>query len=72
MTDDSRPTEWISTKEAVELTGYHPVHVRGLLREGRIEGREFGRDWMTEVRGSPDRQTPRRPVWVSAPGPGTL
>jgi excisionase family DNA binding protein len=44
--EDFNPTEWITTKEAAELTGYHTVHVRRLLREGRVEGKKFGRDWM--------------------------
>jgi excisionase family DNA binding protein len=46
MTDDFNPVEWITTAEAAELTGYHPVHIRRLMREGLIEGKKFGRDWM--------------------------
>jgi excisionase family DNA binding protein len=48
MTDDFNPTGWITTKEAAELTSYNATHVRWLIREGRIEGRKFGRDWMVQ------------------------
>jgi excisionase family DNA binding protein len=58
MTEDFNPTEWITTKEAAELTGYHAVHIRRLLREGTIEGRKFGRDWMID-RESPQEYTGR-------------
>lgn len=37
--------EWISTSEAVELSGYSPVHLRDLLRDGRIKGRKFVIVW---------------------------
>lgn len=40
MTDD-----WITTKEAVELSNYHPDHLRELIREGKIEARKFGIVW---------------------------
>jgi excisionase family DNA binding protein len=48
MVTDSDPTEWITTKEASELTGYHDTHITWLVREGRVEGRKFGRDWMVD------------------------
>jgi excisionase family DNA binding protein len=48
MPDDFNSTEWITTAEAAELTGYDPAHVRWLIREGRIYGKKFGRDWMVE------------------------
>lgn len=37
--------EWISTSAAVELSGYSPVHLRDLLRDGRIKGRKFVIVW---------------------------
>lgn len=40
MTDD-----WITTREAVELSGYHPDHLRRLIRAGDIEARKFGIVW---------------------------
>ena len=39
--------EWISTKEAAEYTGYSESNIRYLLREGKVKGRKFGRDWFT-------------------------
>lgn len=37
--------DWITTREAVELSGYSPVHLRDLLRDGRIKGRKFVIVW---------------------------
>lgn len=45
MGDAFKPTDWITTKEAAELTGYSPVTLRQFAREGRIEGIKRGRDW---------------------------
>jgi len=38
MPDDFNPTEWITTAEAAELTGYHVKYVRRLVREGKAAG----------------------------------
>ena len=48
MPEDFNPTEWITTKEAAELTGYFVTHVRHLIRKGHIKGQKFGRDWMVD------------------------
>ena len=38
---------WITTTEAVELTGYHIEYVRELARSGRVEARKVGaRAWL--------------------------
>lgn len=37
--------DWITTAEAAERSGYHPHHVRALVREGKIVGRKFGIVW---------------------------
>ena len=37
--------DWITTREAVELSGYHPDHLRRLIREGTISARKFGIVW---------------------------
>jgi len=37
--------EWITTREAIELSGYHPDHLRRLIRAGDIEARKFGIVW---------------------------
>jgi excisionase family DNA binding protein len=47
---DFNPTEWITTQEAAELTGYDVTHVRWLVRENRVIGQKFGRDWMVNRR----------------------
>ena len=46
MNQSFDPNEWITTKEAAELTGYDVTHVRWLIREERVLGQKFGRDWM--------------------------
>ena len=46
MTDTFNPSEWMTTAEAAELTGYHMAHIRRLIRGGQIKGAKFGRDWM--------------------------
>jgi len=48
MAETFNPTEWITTKEAAELTGYSSVTLRQFAREGRIKGRKWGRDWFLE------------------------
>lgn len=40
-------SEWISTREAAEYTGYTRRHICYLLSRRLIEGRKFGRDWFT-------------------------
>lgn len=35
-------TEWVSVREAVELSGYHPEYLRHLVRTGRIAGERKG------------------------------
>jgi excisionase family DNA binding protein len=37
--------DWITTAEAAELSGYHPVYLRELIRQGKIQGRKFGIVW---------------------------
>ena len=43
MTDIS---EWLTTSEAAQISGYHLNHVRRLLKSGEIEGRKWGSAWM--------------------------
>ena len=44
MPDDFNPVEWITTKEAAELT-----HIRRLVKEGKITGtKRGGRDWWVD------------------------
>ena len=61
MTDD-----WITTKEAIELSGYHPDHLRRLIRAGEVEAKKFGivwqvnrkslLDYLEEASQSPDKR----------------
>ena len=46
MPDDFNLTEWITTKEAAELTGYTTAYFRQLIGRGRLHGRKLGRDWL--------------------------
>jgi excisionase family DNA binding protein len=43
---------WLSVEEAVELSGYHPQHIRDLARDGRVTARRFGRRAWRIERGS--------------------
>lgn len=40
MTDD-----WITTTDASKLSGYHPDHIRRLIRGSRINAQKFGIVW---------------------------
>lgn len=39
-------TDWLSTQEAVKLSGYHPDHIRRLIRSGEVIARKWGNAWM--------------------------
>ena len=39
------PEEWLTTQEAAELSGYHPEHLRRLLKARTIKGQKFGPVW---------------------------
>lgn len=43
QTDDM---EWIDLQEASALAGYHPDHVKRLLRRGLVRGRKRGGWWV--------------------------
>ena len=38
--------DWISTSEAVKLSGYHVEHLRELMRYGRIKARKVVTVWL--------------------------
>ena len=40
--------DWITTEEAVSLSGYNMLHLRRLIREGKVQGQKFGRTWMVD------------------------
>jgi len=37
--------DWLTINEAAKLSGYHPEHLRELVREGKIDARKFGTVW---------------------------
>lgn len=37
--------EWLSIKQAAELSGYHPTYLRDLIRAGSLPARRFGPLW---------------------------
>ena len=39
------PTEWITTGEAAELSGYDIEYIRQMIRSGTIKASKRGRDW---------------------------
>ncbi len=41
-------TEWISVTEAANLSGYHPEHLRELIREGRVKARKVVTVWQID------------------------
>lgn len=36
----------VNTKEAAKILNVTPLHVRRLLRQGRLTGKKMGRDWV--------------------------
>jgi excisionase family DNA binding protein len=38
-------SDWVTTTEAAELSGYHSDHVRYLIAEKKIKAQKWGRDW---------------------------
>lgn len=51
MADDFNPTEWITTAEAAELTGYATAYFRQLIQRGRLHHvQKRGRDWFLSKR----------------------
>ncbi len=39
------PTDWITTTEAVEISGYHIKYIHKLLQTGKVKGHKWGRAW---------------------------
>ncbi|MBN1135366.1 MAG: helix-turn-helix domain-containing protein [Anaerolineae bacterium] len=48
MADDFNPTEWITTAEAANLTGYSVQYIRRLIKKGCIHGKKWARDWLVD------------------------
>ena len=45
MSNNFNPSEWITTAEAAELTGYTARYIRKALKRGILKGQKRGRDW---------------------------
>ena len=37
--------DWITTSEAVRLSGYNVEYLRGLARSGKVKAQKWARDW---------------------------
>lgn len=40
--------DWITTAEAARISGYHPEHIRKLIKSDRIKARKFGQVWQVD------------------------
>jgi excisionase family DNA binding protein len=38
--------EWLTVNDAAKLSGYHPEHIRRLIRQGAITAKKFSIVWM--------------------------
>ena len=38
--------EWLTTRQAAEVSGYHPDHIRRLVRAKQIKAKKWGQAWM--------------------------
>ena len=41
--------EWLTVNQAAKLSGYHPDHIRRLVRRGEIDARKFGPVWAVHL-----------------------
>jgi excisionase family DNA binding protein len=42
-------SDWVTVAEAAARTGYSQTQIRRLLREGKVLGKKFGRDWVLQL-----------------------
>ena len=47
-TENKELANWITTREAAELTGYVVVYIRNLAQKERIRAIKHGRDWLID------------------------
>ena len=38
----------LSVAEAAEISGYHPEHIRRLIREGKVKAQKFASVWQVD------------------------
>jgi excisionase family DNA binding protein len=48
MTDNFDPTQWITTGEAAELTGYSASNFRKAIGKRLLRAQKHGRDWFLD------------------------
>ena len=48
MSEESDTTHWISVPDAARVSGYHPEHLRKLLKAGKIRGQKFATVWQID------------------------
>ncbi len=41
-------TDWITIREASEISEYHQVYLRILMRSGKIKAQKFGAVWQVD------------------------
>ena len=44
----AKQADWITTKQATEVTGYTPEHIRRLASQGKVKAQRWGRDWQID------------------------
>jgi hypothetical protein len=49
MSEESDLIRWISVSDAAHVSGYHPEHLRKLLKAGKINGRKFATIWQVDT-----------------------
>lgn len=37
--------DWLTVEQAAELSGYHPVYLRGVIRSGQIQAKKISFMW---------------------------
>ena len=40
--------QWITTREAAEISGYHLTHISWLIKKGHLKARKFGAVWQVD------------------------
>jgi excisionase family DNA binding protein len=40
--------DWLTVSQAGKLSGYHPEHIRRLIREGKINAQKFSIVWQVD------------------------
>jgi hypothetical protein len=51
----------VSINEAADLINIHPASMRRAVREGRVTGQRFGRDWFVDLKSLAKYEPIRKP-----------